>query len=191
DPGASPLLVPVTLNVMGETDVMALTVTLTPEQAPVVIPACGGSFAYTATIKNNTDQTRTYQAWTQAVREGGGTTGALVGPVAVTLGPGQQVTRTLTQAVPACALAGTYTYVAHAVTYPDGSMSRASFPLVKEGTTARSNTRPTRSAEGFGSEGWTASYADSGAPAAAGDEWAAEGSAVVPDLSDNPAQAST
>jgi hypothetical protein len=70
-------------------------------------------------------------------------------------------------------------------------MSQASFKLVKEGTTARPHMRLARSAEGFDSEGWTASYADSGAPAAAGDEWAAEEVAEAPDVSDAPAQAST
>jgi CSLREA domain-containing protein len=129
-----------------EADVPTLSVVLVPEGVPpgtpVVIPPSGGTVTFTATLTNTTTpaggtQPLTFQAWTAAVTPEGAAIGPLVGPVTVALDPGQSLTRTLTQTVPASAPAGTYRYVAYTGVYPDGPVDGASFAVVKEGETGR------------------------------------------------------
>ncbi len=142
-----------------------VTIALGPAAPNPTVPAGGGTFTFTATLRNLSAETQTFEAWTQATLPDGSATAPLVGPVTVTLGPGETVSKTLTQRVPAGAPAGTYVYTGFVGNFPDAVESSSGFAVTKAAG---------RAAAGAGTPAaWEASYAGSGAPVTAGDTWAA------------------
>lgn len=148
----------------------ALTVALVPEDEPVVVGAEGGPVTFTVTLTNPSSEARTFEAWSEAMLPSGALYGPLVGPVAVRLGPGATVTRTLTQRVPANAPPGTYTYTANVGAYPSAIEASDGFPITKEGAALRPEAI---AAFNDSVPGWDVAYAESGVLVAAGDRWTA------------------
>ncbi|MDX1418681.1 MAG: T9SS type A sorting domain-containing protein [Rubricoccaceae bacterium] len=107
-----------------------LTVSAEPVGPPVVVPPSGGSFDFVVTLVNVTDESQTVEVRSRV--EGPVGRDPVLGPVAFTLPPGQTVTRTVTQQVPAPAPAGVYTYTVEVA--PPGGESFASdaFTVTKE-----------------------------------------------------------
>jgi hypothetical protein len=84
-----------------------VTITLTPDIQPIVIPAVGGTFGYTAEIINSGITTRSFNGWMNILKPDGNTQTVLNSQV-FTLTAGETLTHHLTQSVPARAPAGTY-----------------------------------------------------------------------------------
>lgn len=109
-----------------------VTISVSPVNPPVVIPAGGGAFSFTATLSNTGATSQTFDAWAVATLPNGSMR-TVFGPVSVTLGAGQSAMRTLTQNVPANAPSGFYTYTANVGTFPNAASDSDSFPVVKDG----------------------------------------------------------
>ena len=102
----------------GEITPLDVTVTLTPSGTPIYIPANGGSFDFNIAASNNEPASAGFSVWTTATLPDGSEFGPIIN-VQVTLGAGISIDRDRTQAVPAGAPAGVYSYDAYAGAYPD------------------------------------------------------------------------
>ncbi|MBC8204598.1 MAG: T9SS type A sorting domain-containing protein, partial [FCB group bacterium] len=96
----------------------ALIVSLEPAVTPIVIPANGGTFDFNIEITNNVSLMVNFDVWTMVTLPSGSAYGPLIGPVNLSFQPGFSANRDRTQAVPAGAPAGDYTYDAYAGNYP-------------------------------------------------------------------------
>ncbi|KPL10859.1 hypothetical protein AMJ71_01740 [candidate division TA06 bacterium SM1_40] len=103
---------------------------LFPHNAPIVIPAQGGSFTFTARVKNCTGSSQTFKAWLMARLPNGNEYGPVEGPIQLTFPAGHQVTVTRTLNVPQGAPAGDYLIRLYLGPYP-GWVDRDAFPLTK------------------------------------------------------------
>ena len=127
----------------------AVTITLTPESADIVIPPEGGSFNYDLDIVNATAVSQTIDIW--IVISGPGVTRTL-GPVTKTLAPGGTLSRTFTQSIPSGAPAGAYTLTGSIGSFPIADDSDG-FPFTKQaGSAAGKTARPARPGASF--EAW-------------------------------------
>jgi len=111
-----------------------LSIDLTPQNPPIVIPAAGGSFQYNITVSNDTSYWQTFSAWC-SVRIPSGMEFPVLGPMTLTFSPGYSLTRLRSQAIPSGAPAGTYTYWGYVGTPPWIVVDSDSFSFVKEGAT--------------------------------------------------------
>ena len=113
-----------------------LTVTLTPDSLPIVIPPGGGSFNYNAEIVNNTSNQQIFDVWVVAELPTGSNYEVLNRP-GVTLSGGGNISRDMLQNVPGNASAGTYTYSMFSGNYGSGSVwAQDSFEFEKSGVDA-------------------------------------------------------
>lgn len=106
-----------------------VTVLITPDNPPVVVPP-GGSFTFDGSLTNNADAPATVDAWIVARLPGG--TEVEPGLIVrnVTLNPDQTLElNDRTQEIPLRAPAGAYTYIARAGTHPDTILSESLFPV--------------------------------------------------------------
>ncbi|MBU0520547.1 right-handed parallel beta-helix repeat-containing protein [bacterium] len=108
-------------------------VLVTPFDAPLLIPAGGGSFNFLITVSNSTVSMQSTTIWTEIVLPGGSTYGPIIGPVMVNTSAGLNVNRLRIQAIPAYAPTGIYRYRAYAVVGADTSVSE--FKFTKYGST--------------------------------------------------------
>ncbi len=104
-----------------------MTLTLTPHNAPIQIPAVGGQFTYDVNLQ--TDSAVTISAVFDAVLPNG-VVYPVMSPPAQTLAPGNHDWLNLTQNVPDFAPAGVYTYRCR-ITATDGQMVEDSFTFEK------------------------------------------------------------
>lgn len=122
----------VTIRYLQEPPVEEVSITVTPHDAPIVIPPGGGSFSYDLSVTNLTDVERPVDLWIElafgAVRH-------VLGPVHRTLAAGGALGGTLTQAIPGGAPAGVYSLTANVGTYPLADASDG-FPFEKAGAGA-------------------------------------------------------
>jgi YVTN family beta-propeller protein len=111
----------------------AITLDLQPQNAPIVIPADGGTFMYDAVISSNIDQMVNPQGWTRITLPNGQS----VGPLMLTsfnLPPGTWTVNNLFQDVPAGAPAGEYVFNAFIGRYGQGLIAAMdSFTFTKTG----------------------------------------------------------
>jgi hypothetical protein len=117
-------------EVLGTRGTPYLTITVEPHDPPILIPPDGGSFQFTATLTNTTDEPQAFQAWTAVT--GPADREPVMGPLDVTLAPGAVLTRTLTQRVPAQAPPGVYTYTARIGVFGGTIVSSDGFTFIKE-----------------------------------------------------------
>lgn len=130
------------------------TITMTPVNPPIQIPATGGSFDFNIVINNTTTSTQSFQGWIMGRLPGGSWTGSLLGPISLSLPASGTITRVRTQGVPASAPPGSYLYEGRLGTYPLIINSASNFPFTK--LTTRSGplvTEWTNTGEGF--DPWT------------------------------------
>lgn len=111
---------------------LPVSIFLTPFNMPIQIPAGGGSFEYNLLATNIDPASQLVSAWVDVTLPNGSVYGPVMGPVSVTLDPGQTAARLRTQVVPAGAPEGLYSYNAYAVAGSDTSMD--SFPFEKLGS---------------------------------------------------------
>ncbi len=108
-----------------------VTITLTPYNPPIVIPASGGSFDFNAMVMNNEPIPMGFDAWIMVQLPNGSWFGPVLGPVDLMLSSGQSIARDRSQSVPAGAPAGMYTYEGYVGFYPGEVWNSDSFSFEK------------------------------------------------------------
>jgi hypothetical protein len=107
-----------------------VSVTLTPQNPPIVIPASGGAFQYNVAVTNHEPEMAAFDAWIDATVPSGNLH-ALFGPKMMVLNAGESRNRNLNQYIPPQAPAGTYLLNAHVGAHPDKPWSSDSFSFEK------------------------------------------------------------
>ena len=115
----------------GMLTVTSVSVTLTPVNPPIQIPANGGSFDFNIAVGNPGTIAVTADIWTMITLPNGNEYGPVIGPVNLTLNPGFSGNRDRTQNVPANAPTGDYTYDAYIGIYPDTIYTEDHFDFEK------------------------------------------------------------
>lgn len=113
-----------------------LDVILTPTSSPVVIPAQGGSFNFTAAVRNHGPDQAQFWVWAR-IKEPNGNyfPNPSLGPVLINPPVGVQVSRLRTQSVPGTWSPGIYTYIGYANwTYSYPALDSSSFNFTKIAT---------------------------------------------------------
>ncbi|HEX7344367.1 MAG TPA: right-handed parallel beta-helix repeat-containing protein [bacterium] len=110
---------------------MPVRLLLTPYNAPIQIPASGGSFQYAIQATNIDSMTASVLIWCDVTHPSAGIHGPVLGPLTIHLGAGETLIRLRNQNVPAGAPAGLYHYNAYAVAA--GDTSEDSFIFAKLG----------------------------------------------------------
>lgn len=95
-----------------------ISVTLTPFNPPIQIPAAGGSFEFNIEVANNGALPVNLDVWTMATLPNGSAYGPIIN-ANVNIAAGSAPNRDRTQVVPAAAPAGNYVYDAYAGSYPN------------------------------------------------------------------------
>lgn len=134
DVHAAPLAAEMAILIMTVEGFPDVVVDLTPYGTPIQIPSTGGTFDYNIAVTNNEAVSQTFDVWCDVTLPNGSTYGPVLGPANVTLGAGSSADRDRTQAVPANAPAGNYTYHAYVGTYPNGVWSTDAFGFIKLST---------------------------------------------------------
>ena len=109
----------------------AVTVTLTPSNPPIQIPGSGGTFEFNIGVANNDYLSWTFDIWTMATLPNGHEYGPIIGPIELTVAPGASINRDRTQAIPAGAPTGDYTYDAYIGDYPNDIIDEDHFDFEK------------------------------------------------------------
>ena len=110
-----------------------LTVSLTPANPPIIIPASGGSFDFDLLIENGTDSLIVFDGWTEAILPNGVIYGPIILRTDLSIAPGGILSREdLNQFAPAGAPSGEYSYFAKLGQYPDDVWAADSFTFEKE-----------------------------------------------------------
>jgi hypothetical protein len=103
-----------------------ISITMTPVNPPIIIPAGGGSFNYTVNITNSTLTTQTFNAWIYAILPSGFYYGPIINRQ-LTLASGASLLRTMTQNVPGGAPSGLYTYIGYVGNFNAGVIWDSSY----------------------------------------------------------------
>ncbi|RJP73436.1 MAG: T9SS C-terminal target domain-containing protein [Candidatus Zixiibacteriota bacterium] len=117
------------------TDPIPLQVTMTP-QGSTVIPPGGGNLTFQVQLRNNGTVPYIVDFWTEMVLPSGAPYGPLVTRPAVTVNPGQVITRTMVQSVPGSSPAGNYTMKAIAGFMEGVVKAQGQFNFSKSGVDA-------------------------------------------------------
>ena len=110
------------------------TVTLTPFNPPIQIPANGGTFEFNIEVANNGTTAEIVDIWTMATLPNGSEYGPITNVSGITLEAGASVDRDRSQDVPAGAPTGVYTYDANVGNYPWVVEDFDFFTFEKEGS---------------------------------------------------------
>jgi hypothetical protein len=111
-----------------------LDVTMTPINPPIVVPAQGGSFQFTAAVIN-WGPGQPFQVWARIKNPDGSYTGPTLGPVTINPPVWTNVSRVRTQSVPSTWPSGQYTYLGYgAVTMTYPALDSSSFTFTKSAT---------------------------------------------------------
>ncbi|RJP77486.1 MAG: T9SS C-terminal target domain-containing protein [Candidatus Zixiibacteriota bacterium] len=108
-----------------------VAITLTPLSPPIQIPASGGSFSFDAGLSNAGTVPAAFQAWIMQRLPDGSWQGPMLGPLALTLPAGANLSRNRMQQVPGSAATGTYWYGGYVGTYPSVKLDSSGFEYVK------------------------------------------------------------
>lgn len=121
------------LAVMGVAPAAApnVTISMTPINPPIQIPASGGSFSFNIGVTNNETTPSTFDAWVMVQLPSSAWYGPVLGPVSLTLPASGSLTRTRTQSVPASAPTGLYTYEGRVGVYPATIWDSDNFTFTK------------------------------------------------------------
>jgi hypothetical protein len=116
------------IRVAGEAPQPDVSIVITPDDPPVTVPQ-GGSFGYTGTVTNNTEDPQTTDIWVMAVGPLEGVYGPFKEFEDVLLAPSQSRSRHLSQKVPNAAPLGSYNYIAYCGDYPSTVMDSSFFQI--------------------------------------------------------------
>ncbi|NQS98073.1 MAG: peptidoglycan DD-metalloendopeptidase family protein [candidate division Zixibacteria bacterium] len=109
-----------------------ISISLTPLNPPVVIPAAGGSFDYTIEITNNGTAGLTFAGWIMVTLPDGSFYGPVILASNIYLPAGGNLTRDRTQFVPENAPPGDYYFNGLVGDYPGVIINEHGFDFVKE-----------------------------------------------------------
>jgi hypothetical protein len=122
------------LKLAGEAPPPDVSIEITPDDPPVTVPQ-GGSFGYTGTVTNNTEDPQTTDMWVMAVGPLEGVYGPFKEFYDFPLDPGQSRSGHFNQRVPNLAPLGFYDYIAYCGDYPSTVVDSSFFQVeVVEGT---------------------------------------------------------
>ena len=110
--------------------IIPITLTLTPHNPPIQIPAGGGSFQFDVLIENIISSPVTFDGWTEAILPSGSPYPIFL-RTDLNLPVGGSLSREINQFVPGGAPAGVYSYNAYVGTHPDIIIDSDSFPFEK------------------------------------------------------------
>ena len=114
-----------------------ITVTLTPENPPIVIPAVGGSVNFNIAIANEGENIIVFDVWSMITLPDMTEYGPIIFRSGMNLNPGASIVRDLTQNIPGGAPEGNYSYDFHTGNYTSGMiLAEDSFPFEKIGVDA-------------------------------------------------------
>jgi len=116
------------LKVAGEAPEPDVSIEIVPDDPPVTVPQ-GGTFGFTGTLTNNTDEPQVTDAWIMAIGPQKETYGPFKEFSDVELDPYEIRSRHLNQCVPNLAPLGFYTYVAYCGDYPSTVMDSSLFQV--------------------------------------------------------------
>ncbi len=105
-----------------------VSIEIVPDDPPVTVPQ-GGTFGFTGTLTNNTDEPQVTDAWTMAVGPQKETYGPFKMLNDVELEPFETRTADFNQHVPNLAPLGFYTYIAYCGDYPSTVMDSSYFQI--------------------------------------------------------------
>ncbi len=106
-----------------------VSVTITPDNPPVVVPR-GGSFSYTGSLTNNTTDPQMVDAWTMVDVPDIGLRGPVRTISGISLSAGETITLSnISQEVPEFAPLGLYSYIAYCGTFPSTVLDSSFFPV--------------------------------------------------------------
>jgi hypothetical protein len=112
-----------------------VAVTLMPLNPPIVIPANGGSFQFTATALRAVGPQAPFAVWARIMYPDGSYTNPTIGPVSINPPVGVTVTRQRSQNIPGGWPAGVYTYLGYGSTsYAYPALDSSSFTFTKSAT---------------------------------------------------------
>jgi hypothetical protein len=111
-----------------------VTITMTPINPPIQIPANGGSFNFNVNVTNQESTPQNFFAWVDVTLPSGSSYGPVLGPIPLTLPALASISRVRTQTVPAAAPTGTYSYNGYVGIYPSSIWDQDSFNFVKLAT---------------------------------------------------------
>lgn len=130
-----------------------ITVALTPANAPIVIGPGGGNFQYTIQVHNTTTQPQVTDVWMDAMLPNGQIYGPIFQRLNLNLPGNATLTRQMTQAVPAGAPPGVYSYRAHVGDMePNLVIHQDAFPFQKQGSGSVDGLN--QDFIGWGTTGW-------------------------------------
>jgi hypothetical protein len=116
------------LRLAGEAPEPDVSIEIVPDDPPVTVPQ-GGSFGFTGTVTNNTENPQTTDMWVMAI----GPTKEIYGPFKefydFYLDPGQSRTADFNQRVKGAAPLGFYDYIAYCGDYPSTVMDSSFFQV--------------------------------------------------------------
>ena len=133
DPATPLVEVPVIVNVGGGSP-SPLIVTMIPENPPIVIPASGGSFNFTGGVINISGTVQQFDIWIMVTLPNGMSIGPILQRSNLSLPPGGNISRDLSQNVPGGAPIGEYYYYACVGFYPDSVIATDGFNFSKSAT---------------------------------------------------------
>jgi hypothetical protein len=108
-----------------------VSVTLTPVNPPIVIPASGGAFLFDALLQVNADTAVSFHAWIMQITPTWAWQGPMLGPVPLWLPEQAIIGRQRVQNVPSIAPPGTYTYIGYVGIYPSVKWDSSYFQYTK------------------------------------------------------------
>ncbi len=130
DPATPQVTVPITVQVGGGAP-SPVTITMTPINPPIEIPASGGSFSFDVSVANVSTAPQTFDAWIMVLLPTGSWYGPTLGPVTLTLPAGGSLARLRSQSIPGSAPAGAYTYRGYVGDYATVKWDSSSFGFTK------------------------------------------------------------
>jgi hypothetical protein len=98
---------------------------------PILLPPSGGSFDFNIAVVNNEPLPITFDVWCDVTLPNGVLYGPVLGAFTFTFNSGQSLNRDRTQAVPAAAPPGNYTYNAYVGEHPSVVWSSDTFNFTK------------------------------------------------------------
>ena len=108
-----------------------VSITLTPENPPIQIPAGGGIFNFNVLVSNSGTSPVAMDVWTNVTLPNGSTYGPLINAPDITMPASWSGNRDRNQSVPASAPAGSYTHNAYIGIYPNMVYDEDNFDFTK------------------------------------------------------------
>jgi hypothetical protein len=116
------------LKIEGEAPLPDVSIEIAPDNPPVIVPQ-GGSFGFTGSVTNNTEELQVTDAWTMAIGPAKETYGPFKMFKGIPLAPYESRSRQLNQRVANLAPLGFYTYIAYCGEYLSTAIDSSFFQV--------------------------------------------------------------